>query len=327
MLYLERISIGRVKQAYGLNENEAENAIQSLWPDNVFPVELWRRTHEIYWRSFADSNQAVYKIEIPALPEVDTTKKFFHTYLCSVDVMTFFRKLSLNIQANILREGLKYILEESYEDIDSVFPEERQLLFSTLARLNTVDFFDQYSSDSELFEEKILSLPDSIYHFISHIFSDTVLVDTVAVIRHFRNYPLRQEVKDLSQRLVDFVLNLPATETLDVPETAIDPADLSVEDRPHDRKFVFRIPTSLWEGKPDATVRNAMRDDYPLAVIAFVLVNWCGVTSQAGYKTQKGRKTHVGRLLSGKKYKDDKSYRNFVNHLLQEADSHIIVKA
>jgi hypothetical protein len=169
MLYLERISIGRVKQAYGLNENEAENAIHSLWPDNVFPVELWRRTHEIYWRAFTDSNQGVYKIEIPALPEMDTTKKFFHTYLCSVDVMTFFRKLSLNIQASILQEGLKYILEESYEDIDSVFPEERQLLFSSLARLKTVDIFDQYSPDPELFEEKILSLPNSIYHFISHI--------------------------------------------------------------------------------------------------------------------------------------------------------------
>jgi hypothetical protein len=70
-----------------------------------------------------------------------------------------------------------------------------------------------------------------------------------------------------------------------------------------------------------------MKADYPLAVIAFVLVNWCGVTSQASHKTPKGRKTHVGRLLSKKEYKDDKSYRNFVDPLLKAADSYLIVKA
>jgi hypothetical protein len=277
MLNPERITIGRVKQAYGLNENEAENAIQALWPDNVCPVELWHRTHETYWRAFADANQATYKIESPALPEVDTTKKFFHTYLCSVDVMTFFRKLSLNIQAKILREGLKYILEETYENIDAVFPEEREFLFSTLSRLETVDIDDQYSADSELFEEKILSLPISSYHFISYIFYDTVLVDTVAVIRHFRKYPLRQEVKGLTQRFVNFVLDSSPPETLDFPETATAPADSSIKDQPHDRKLVFRIPASLWEGKPDTAVRDAMKSGYPLEVIAFVLMNWCGV--------------------------------------------------
>jgi hypothetical protein len=300
MLDTKRIPIGRVKQAYGLNKNEAENAIQALWPDNVFPMELWRRTHEIYWRAFADSNQAVYKIESPALPEVDTTKKFFHTYLCSVDVMTFFRKLSLNIQAKILLEGLKYILEETYENIDAVFPEEREFLFNTLSRLETVDIFDQYSPDSELFEEKILSLPISSYHFISYIFYDTVLVDTVAVIRHFHKYPVRQEVKGLSQRFVNFVLDSSPPETLDVPETETSPAGSTAEAQPHDRKLVFRVPASLWEGKPDAAVRDAMKANYPLAVIAFVLVNWCGVKPQARHKTPKGRKTHVGRLLSEK---------------------------
>jgi hypothetical protein len=37
-----------------------------------------------------------------------------------------------------------------------------------------------------LFEEKILALPATSYHFISRIFYDTVLVDKVAVIRYLR---------------------------------------------------------------------------------------------------------------------------------------------
>jgi hypothetical protein len=67
---------------------------------------------------------------------------------------------------------------------------------------------------------------------------------------------------------------------------------------------------------------------YPLVVTAYVLVNWCGGNkTQVSHKTPKGRKTHVGRLLSGKVYKDDKSYRNFIAPLLEEAGSYIILKA
>ncbi len=198
--------MGRVRQAYGLSANEVESVIQALWPHAVFPVELWRMAHEQYWRGFADSNQAVYRIESPALPEVDTAKQFFHVHLCALDVMEFFRKLSLNIQAGPLQQGLQYILDESYEDNATLFQEEREFLFKTLLRLETVDPIEQYSPSSELFEEKILSLPPSSYHFISHIFADTVLVDAVAVIRLLRNYPLRQEVKGITHAFVAFVL-------------------------------------------------------------------------------------------------------------------------
>jgi len=71
-----------------------------------------------------------------------------------------------------------------------------------------------------------------------------------------------------------------------------------------------------------------MKGEYPLAVIAFVLVNWCGVTKiQASHKTPQGRKTHVGRLLVEMEYKDEKSYRNFIDPLLEEAASYTIIKA
>ena len=198
--------MGRVRQAYGLSVNEVESVIQTLWPYAVFPVELWRKTHEQYWRGFADSNQAVYRIESPALPEVDTAKQFFHVHLCALDVMEFFRKLSLNIQAGPLQQGLQYILDESYEESADLFQEEREFLFNTLVRLEKINIFEQYSPSSELFEDKILSLPPSSYHFISHIFADTVLVDTIAVIRLLRNYPLRQEVKGITHAFVAFVL-------------------------------------------------------------------------------------------------------------------------
>ena len=215
MLDAEKISLGRVREGYGLTGNEIEKIILALWPGNLFPMELWQRAHETYWRGFADSNQAVYKIESPALPEVDLSAKFFHVHVCALDVMAFFRKLSLNIQASTLREGFHFILEESYENIAAVFPEEREFLFSTLTRLETTDVFEQYSQSSELFEEKILTLSISNYHFISQIFSDSILVDKVAVIRFLRNYPLLREVKGITHALVKSALD--STPNTDLP--------------------------------------------------------------------------------------------------------------
>lgn len=251
--------MGRVRQAYALTENEVDNVIQALWPDAVFPVELWRKAHETYWRCFADSNQAVYKIESPALPEIDLTAKYFHPHLCALDVQTFFRKLSLNIQADTLQAGLNFILEKSYEDVATVFPEERAVLFSALGRLETTDIFEQYSQASELFEEKILSVPTSNYHFISHIFSDTVLVNKDTVIRHLRDYPLCQEVKGITHALVDFILNSLPRETSTAPEMTVPPMKQSTKAPPLSPQNSIAVPRSLWEGKTRESIVAAMR--------------------------------------------------------------------
>ena len=269
MLDAQKISMGRVRQAHGLTDNEVETAIQALWPGNVFPVELWRKAHETYWRAFADSNQAVYKIESPALPEIDLSAKYFWPHLCALDVQAFFRKLSLNIQANTLRKGLNFILEESYEDIEAVFPEEREFLFNTLARLETTDVFEQYSPSSELFEEKILTLPTSSYHFICHIFSDTILVNTVAAIRHFRNYPLLREVKGITHALRDSILNSPSEAT---PNTGISVSQLQAQDTAPpstgSRKDTERINAT--RQACDELIKNFSKKDNRLIMIRIV---------------------------------------------------------
>lgn len=310
MLDQQKISMGRVRQAYGLNNNEVESVIQALWPQSVFPVELWRRTHEAYWQAFADSNQSVYGIESPALPEVDTTKNFFHTYLCSVDIMTFFRKLSLNIKSNILREGLKYILEECYENIDTIFPEEREFLFNTLSRLENVGIFDQYSPESELFEEKILSLPASSYHFISYIFYDTVLVDKVAVIRHLRNYPLVREVKGITRALVESILNSYPEEISTEAEIIVSPAEQKAEAAFQNPQRAIPVRRSLWEGKTKEAIRANMRkEEHADEVIARVLLYERGL---------KLTQRELGRFL-GAPHKSESRYDQIGKELAQKA--------
>ena len=91
MLDQQKISLGRVRQAYRLTSNEVETVIQAMWPHAVFPAELWRRAHEAYWKDFADSNQTVYNIENPALPQPCLSDKQFHTYLFGCEIMEFFK--------------------------------------------------------------------------------------------------------------------------------------------------------------------------------------------------------------------------------------------
>lgn len=265
--------MGLVRRAYGLTESEGEKVILALWPNMAFPVELWRRAHETFWQSFADSNEGVYTTESPPLPEINLSAKYFHPQLCALDVQAFFQKLSLNIQASTLRKGLQYILEESYEDSDGIFPAEREFLFNALSRLDKVNVFDQYSPDSELFEKEIPSLSISSYHFISRIFSDTVLVDTVAVIRHLRHYPLVQEVKGITHALKDSILNTSATKATNEPETTPLPKEKAIAPPFETPQTVIAVSRSLWEGKTRESIVVSMRsagiDDE--AVIAHVI--------------------------------------------------------
>lgn len=289
MLDQQKISLGRVRQAYRLTSNEVETVIQALWPHAVFPSELWRRAHEAYWKDFADSNQTVYNIESSALPQPCLSDKRIHTYLFGCDIMDFFKKISWNIHANALELGLKYILEETYEEIENIFPEEREFLFHSLKRLETEDFFDQYSPDSPSFENPI-SIPASSYHFISHIFVDTILLSRDDTIRFLRNYPLHKEVKGITRALVESILKAMPPENISPESSQVQTEQPAVEEA-EDGKLMFRIPSTVWRGKPDHAVYDGMKDTYPLPVIAYVLFYWCSADKpETGHKTQMAEK-------------------------------------
>ena len=321
----QNITIGRVRQAYGLTAKEGEMLVQAFWPDAVQPLELWRTTYEFCWQAFIAGSHAAYGTQLPEFPSAPEPDTGIQTYLLGFDVMEFFRTISTVVPLNSLRYGMDVILEESFEDTASVFPEEREFLFSSLKILSTEDIFAQYSPDSPLFEKPIFSIPASSYHFIAHIFTDTIMVDRDIAIRYLRYYPLRQEVKGITRALVESLLRAAPPESSVADKAAAVPL---CERSPQDEKLVFRIPGAFWEGRPDAAVRDAMKEKYPLSVIAYVLLYWCGPQkSETSHKTPQGRKTYVGRLLAGKEYRDDKSYRNLMDMLLKEAETYAIIKA
>ena len=211
----QKIAMGRVRQAYVLNVYEVNDLTQVLRPNAVFPLKLWQRTHELFWKDFALAAAIRYKVECPVLPDlVLEPGKYFNADLCGFDVMAFFRKLSLLIDSKIAKMGLDYILAETFDNFETIY-EERTFLFSTLQKLEQRGpGYNMFATEN--IDDELLCLPASSYHFISHIFADTVLVDKVTVIRLLRNYPLRQEVKGITHDFVAFVLKafpeeLPAT--------------------------------------------------------------------------------------------------------------------
>ncbi|MSS27587.1 hypothetical protein FYJ44_05880 [Desulfovibrio sp. PG-178-WT-4] len=330
MFEQEKIAVSRLRQAYNLSATEADNLVLSLWPSKAFPLELWQEAHETYWRSFAERNASLYGLEIPSLPEVGDAQTF-NSYLLSCDVMLFFQKLSRCIHVHALELGLRHILENSHDEPDAVFPEERQTLLNALSKslgYQPVEYDQSMRKEDDGFQEDSPAfIPVSYYHIISRIFLNTILVDRTAAIRLLHEYPW-QEVKGLTRAVVEAALK-PDSSSSSLPPVESNPsAETVTEVLAEDGKLVFRVPAALWQGKPDPAVRDAMKASYPRAVIAYVLLHWCGPGSPGpDHKTPQGRKTHVGRLLAEKEYRDEKSYRNQVDTLLKEADAYTILQA
>lgn len=208
MFEQEKIAVSRLRQAYNLSATEADNLVLSLWPSKAFPLELWQEAHETYWRSFAERNASLYGLEIPSLPEVGDAQTF-NSYLLSCDVMLFFQKLSRCIHVHALELGLRHILENSHDEPDAVFPEERQTLLDALSKslgYQPVEYDQSMRKEDDGFQEDSPAfIPVSYYHIISRIFLNTILVDRTAAIRLLHEYPW-QEVKGLTRAVVEAAL-------------------------------------------------------------------------------------------------------------------------
>ena len=132
-------------------------------------------------------------------------------------------------------------------------------------------------------------------------------------------------MKGITRSLVASILAATATVPVATPEDQQAQAEALPVEQTDDGKLTFRIPSSVWLGRPDEAVKETMVKIYPLPVVAYVLFHWCGQSEAAG-KNFSGRKTRIGRLLTDKEYADTKSYRNLVDGLLKDASAYRILK-
>ena len=259
MLDLQRIPMSRVRRGYELTPHQANDLIQALCPHAVFPLGLWQRTYEHFWKDYARSASMRYKMECPLLPEVMLEPgKYFYADLCAQNVMTFFSKISLHIYPKILKKGLEYILAETFDTFDTVYPEDRVFLFSTLEKM------EQRGSDYDIYDvensnDEVLCLPASSYHFILHIFFDTMLVDRVAAVLHLRDFPLLHEQKGLTHAFVKYVLNPVLQEIPIKSEEVAKPVEQIAEIQPQKPQEQASAPCSTGSKKDSERIKATQR--------------------------------------------------------------------
>jgi hypothetical protein len=259
MLDQECITIGKLKQAYKLNTQDVDSLLSALSPDSVSPYVLWYKAYSAFWRDSANEISRLYEVENPPFPDAGTLPDgYFPQDTYAAWIVQFFVVLAAMVKVDVLEKGLDYVIEATYDGDAFAFKQPKEDLFYILylSEKNIANM-----ARTKGVRDNRLALP-VYFEFIAKFFPDTVIVDTIAAIRHFRNYPLHQEVKGLTRRLVDSVLDAPPPKTPPTPKTTAPSAEPADEGQPEDQKPIIRVPASLWEGKPDAAVRDAMKADY-----------------------------------------------------------------
>jgi hypothetical protein len=327
MLDSQKIILAYVKKAFDLTASNTTGLIHALWPQNVFPWEVWRMAYNTYWRSVAASNKELFNFNNPPFPEMKGVWADASWDDWGSKMYGFFGELAYALPSTALREGLDYIIEATYEDGSTIFPSERELLFAALTEAEKGFNWRQfYPLDKEKIEvmlnDKAYSIPRGHYSFISSIFPDTMVVDKLAAVRYLliEEYPFRQEVKGLTWHYIERVRAALAAEnpiTFSPSVVLQSNQETTSTKKPSSKEdSTISVPTALWQGRSFAAVRSAMEDEFAPSVIAYVLIEWCGAS-----------KTEAGRLLSEKEFIDEKSYRNLIDDLMKKAAFFTIRKA
>lgn len=301
MLDAKKIPLARVKEAFRLSANDTETLIDALWPQNVFPWEIWHRAYDKFWRGVAASNAEMFKLNNPPYPEMTGIWADAHVNAWCDKMYAFFGELAFALPASSLQKGLDYIIEETYEDSSNIFPVEREALFTSLLEAERgFDWYRFHHIDTkkldEMLNDKAFGTPKNNYHFISQIFYDTLVVDKLAAARYLLTcgYAFDHEVKGLTWRYIERVEAAIAAEN-----PIIFPLAVAQQSDTHDsatealerKEDAILIPRALWEGKEPQEVCNDMRvagykEDAP---IAHTLYYWVGVKNF----------TKIGTILRG----------------------------
>ena len=314
MLDTERIPIGKLKQAYGLNEQDVQTLLSELLPNGVFPTDLWQKAYSSFWRGKILDYTVLYNLNSPpfplklsclSFPKINIPPdSYYYIEKCREMMWVLFVEVSSFLTSDKVKNGLDYILGESYATNDFIYEQEIKNLFDNLA-IEDNNFAVRFGSCInakqfiETADDKRCAVSHNYFSCISKIFPDTIVVDKAAAILHFEKcgYPLRQEVKGISKAFVERII---ATPVVHPPvATPVTPSASSIV-----------VPRELWEGKTPKSARDSMQQQgfTDPRVIAYVLHHWCGLKN----------KTQIGRLL-GSEGQDDSTYLRLAHRLLDKA--------
>ena len=206
MLDPQKIPLYRVKQAYCLNELEAQGLLHELSLDRVFPYELWQKAYITFWKYPAAECSRLYEVENPPFPETHfQSQKYFPTETHAKGIVDFFFEMARRISVKDLENGFDYIVESTYDNKLAVNEYDRRFLFYHLAQVEkNIATASRTKGVKDISEQ--LSAPNVLFE----LFPDTIVVDKIAAVHYLsvvQKFPFDHEVKGITRALVDSVIN------------------------------------------------------------------------------------------------------------------------
>lgn len=303
----EKIPVAKLREAFNLNEHDVDKLIMQLWPEHVFPWEIWEAAYKKHWKSASIDNAEYFKIPFTPFPTTKGIWDFSQARWCRTQMCVFVSAMIYALPAQYIESGFEYICTEVYDHPEIAYKDERKILFDRLYEIeNGFDWRFFMPIDWDRLEQV---LNDKAYHigrgkkdFISAMFFDTVLLNKFAActIMVKYSYPKVKEVKGITTNYMDFVIAKFNEEHLFSKKIS----DASN----HDRQTV-RVSTSLWNGKDPVFIIKQMREaGYSNEIIAHILF----------YKRGVKKKREIGKLLGGQNLSDF-AYDKIGKELLETA--------
>lgn len=313
MLDSQKISIGRVRQAYRLNTQEADVLISALARRGCLELyELWYEA-ERFVAVEENNKKSIYdEVDEPYFPGVSDLKQdLLQQRIATKRLLRHFVSFARGEQP---RERLQRIFDRvlhfAYDAPDQQHVDSATRILDLIYEQRGLDYHGKDKVDiawvyvrPELFEK------------FCNFFDDAILVNKEAAVRYLSEHGFSWErgVKGLSKEIVERILAAPTAPVQDAQSAHHPKAPAKRPFKPAPAPIiVYRV---LWEGKEPAAVVEAMREEkYIDAVIAHVLFHWCELTN----------KTEIGRLLI-KDEKESSTYLHHVDKLLKKAAALTIV--
>lgn len=296
MLDKDLITIYKIKQAYELNDQEADTLINVIGVEKVYPFKLIENAFDIFWNKRIEERDKQYNFSTTQsfMPMLASPEYFYAKDYAEL-IEQILKRISSVIEPDCLELGLDYILKITFDD-----KELERLLKCKEKLLRLMWHFVAYPLNPRNMNGifQYTRIPDKRYEFFSQIFQDIVVVDKIVAIKCLESlaYSFRKEVKGITRELVEKIISGNIEPQAGLPYCA----ELNT----------YFVNKQLWHDQHPPKIRDRMRtDQFPDYVIAYVLFNWCNKS-----------KTEIGRLLRTSEQTSSTDYRQ-ARKLLKLAES------
>lgn len=304
--------MSRVKQAYCLNEHEAQSLLCKLSSDSVYSYELWQKAYSSYWKYPSAECSRLYNVDNPPFPKIhQLPEEYFPTETCGQLIVDFFFEIARRISVKDLESGFDYIIESTYDSKAAVSDFDREYLFYHLKLVEK-----NISRVTRVEGMKDINIKLSAPNVLLKIFPDTIVVDKISAIHYLsviQKYPFAHEVKGITQSLVDSIIKAAAQKAPPVPTTAptleIIQEESAASIQPQGQN-TSSIPRSLWEGKSKEFIYATLKEKgWDNLDIAYILFHKRGFT----------QKRTIGKLLHDNPNLTDSAYDKYGKQLFDDS--------